>query len=57
MKIDVTVTFFFGGGEYKNNVTVTVFEGTGNENDITGTIFDLDSDGCYFLSLNDVALV
>jgi hypothetical protein len=41
----------------RNDVTVTIFGGERNEDDVTVTIFNLVSNGHYFLNLYDVAMV
>jgi hypothetical protein len=41
----------------RNNVTVIIGGEGEDENDVTITIFYLVSNACYFLSLNDPALV
>jgi hypothetical protein len=44
-----------GGERNEIDVTITIFDGTGNENDLNVKIFYLASNGRYFLSLNDAA--
>jgi uncharacterized protein YdeI (BOF family) len=58
MRSDVTVTIF---GRLKKRVRCNRYiffleDKTGNENNVTITIFNLASNGCFFLSVNDAAL-
>jgi hypothetical protein len=48
---------FLGAKKMRMMEPLKFFEGTGNKNNVTVTIFYLIGNGCYFLSLNDAALV